>query len=356
MVTDEQKINSKFWLLIPAFCLAFSATAVEISRAFKLQRYHRVKAFATASLWRSALARASFPASVESHSFSFSSAAASPIIELIRSEVERISKQRGGRLSVRVCVLGSGSRGNAAWVATEKTRLLIDVGLSRREIFSRLTAIGERPETCTAILISHEHTDHISGLPRVALELKCPLFLTPATREALPSKLEIKSCEFFTAGEKFAVGDIEISPFSIPHDAADPVAFTLEAEGIKIGLVTDLGYIPELVKQRVRGCNALIFESNHDLEMLKIGPYPWQVKQRVMSRQGHLSNLTTAEFLSGEYDGSAQVLVLAHLSETNNHPEIARLSALEALARRPRETRTEVHLASQSAPTRIFRW
>ncbi|HLI35328.1 MAG TPA: MBL fold metallo-hydrolase [Terriglobia bacterium] len=259
-------------------------------------------------------------------------------------------------MSVRVCVLGSGSRGNAAWVATEKTRLLIDAGLSRREIFSRLAAIGERPETCTAIVISHEHTDHVSGLPRVALELKCPLYMTPATRAALPAKLEIRNCEFFTAGEKFVVSDIEISPFSIPHDAADPVAFTLEAEGIKIGLVTDLGYIPELVKQRVRGCNALIFESNHDLEMLKIGPYPWQVKQRVMSRQGHLSNLTTAEFLSGEYDGDAQVLVLAHLSETNNHPEIARLSALEALARRPRETQTEVHLACQSVPTRIFRW
>ncbi len=259
-------------------------------------------------------------------------------------------------MSVCVCVLGSGSRGNAAWVATEKTRLLIDAGLSRREISSRLVAIGERPETCTAIIISHEHTDHVSGLPKVALELKCPLYMTPATRAALPAKLEIRSCEFFTAGEKFVVGDIEISPFSIPHDAADPVAFTLEAEGIKIGLVTDLGYIPELVKQRVRGCNALIFESNHDLEMLKIGPYPWQVKQRVMSRQGHLSNRTTAEFLSGEYDGGAQVLVLAHLSETNNHPEIARLSAVEALARRPQQTRTEVHLASQSAPTRIFRW
>ncbi len=260
-------------------------------------------------------------------------------------------------MSVRVCVLGSGSRGNATWVATENTRLLVDAGFSRRETFARLNALGERPETCTAILISHEHTDHVNGLKKLAADLKCPVYMTGATRDALPPEAEIKSCELLTAGERFCVGDIEISPFSIPHDAADPVAFTLEAEGIKIGVVTDLGYIPELVKQRIRGCNCLIFESNHDLEMLKVGPYPWVVKQRVLSRQGHLSNLATAEFLGGEeFDGGAQVLVLAHLSDTNNHPEIARLTAEEALGFRPAGARPELHLASQSTPTKIFRW
>ena len=207
-------------------------------------------------------------------------------------------------MSVRVCVLGSGSKGNATWVATENTRLLVDAGFSRRETFARLAALGERPETCTAILISHEHTDHVNGLKKLAADLNCPVYMTGATRDALPPEAQIKSCELLTAGERFCVGDIEISPFSIPHDAADPVAFTLEAEGIKIGVVTDLGYIPALVKQRIRGCNCLIFESNHDLEMLKVGPYPWVVKQRVLSRQGHLSNLATAEFLGGEeFDG-----------------------------------------------------
>ena len=119
-------------------------------------------------------------------------------------------------------------------------------------------------------------------------------------------------------------------------------------------MVTDLGYLPEVVKQHMRGCHALILESNHDLEMLKIGPYPWHVKQRVLSRHGHLSNLATAEFLTEDFDGTAQVLVLAHLSENNNHPEIARLMAQEALSQRPGGERIALHLASFSAPTQVF--
>lgn len=258
-------------------------------------------------------------------------------------------------MSVRVCVLGSGSKGNSTWIATETTGLLVDAGFSRRETYSRLTSLGERPETCTAILISHEHTDHVNGLKRLAIDLCSPVYVTRATREAMAWDPKIRLCEYFSAGERFTIGDIEICPFSIPHDAADPVGFTFETQGLKIGLVTDLGYIPELVKQHVRGCHCLIFESNHDLEMLKIGPYPWHVKQRVMSRQGHLSNLATAEFLSEAFDGNAQVLVLAHLSETNNHPEIARLTAQEALSLQS-ACSPELHLATQTAPTKMFMW
>jgi phosphoribosyl 1,2-cyclic phosphodiesterase len=162
--------------------------------------------------------------------------------------------------------------------------------------------------------------------------------------------------EFITPGEKFIVGDIEVAPFSIPHDAMDPVAFTLESGGIKIAVVTDLGYVHEVVKQRVKGCQCLIFESNHDLDMLKVGPYPWHVKQRVMSRHGHLSNMATAGFLMEDFDGAAQVLVLAHLSETNNHPEIARLTAEQALAERTRGERTALHVATQAAPTQVFQF
>ncbi|HTV53497.1 MAG TPA: MBL fold metallo-hydrolase [Terriglobia bacterium] len=263
--------------------------------------------------------------------------------------------RKGHALSVRVCVLGSGSKGNSAWVATESTCLLVDAGLSRRETCARLASMGERPETCTAILISHEHTDHVNGLKKLATELNCPVYLTRATRDALEWSSAIRRYESFCVGESFTIGDIEISPFSVPHDAADPAGFTFSAAGIKIGIVTDLGYITELVKQRVQDCHCLVFESNHDLDMLKIGPYPWHVKQRVMSRQGHLSNLATAEFLSEAFDGDAQVLVLAHLSETNNHPEIARLTALEALSRRSRAI-PELHLANQGAPTKTFVW
>ncbi len=262
----------------------------------------------------------------------------------------------GGKLSVRVCVLGSGSRGNSALVATERTRLLIDAGLSRKETYARLAAAGERAEGFDAIVISHEHTDHINGLKSLALDLKVPVFINPATRDAVRWNGPAQSFVHFTPGEKFVIGDIEVTPFSIPHDAADPVGFTFEAVGFKIGIVTDLGCIPEVVKQRVRGCHCLVFESNHDLEMLKVGPYPWYIKQRLMSRHGHLSNRDTGQFLTEDFDGEAQVLVLAHLSEINNHPEIARLSAEQSLACRANGAKTELRLASQSTPTEVFRF
>lgn len=257
---------------------------------------------------------------------------------------------------MRVSILGSGSRGNSTVVATEKTRLLVDAGLNRRETYARLDALGEATERFDAILVSHEHTDHVSGLRLLALDWNAPIFITPSTHAALTWDPKLCAFELFTAGDKFIIGDIEVTSFSIPHDAADPVAFTLESQGIKVGVVTDLGYVHEVVKQRVKGCQCLIFESNHDLDMLKVGPYPWHVKQRVMSRQGHLSNLATAGFLTEDFDGAAQVLVLAHLSETNNHPEIARLTAEQALAEHRCGAETAIHVASQTAPTQIFQF
>jgi len=259
-------------------------------------------------------------------------------------------------VSLRVCVLGSGSKGNATLVSTERTRLLVDAGFSRRETYARLTAVGERTDGIHAILVSHEHSDHVSGLRLLGADWRAPIYLTRPTHAALPWKPKAGVFEFFAPGERFIVGDIEITPFSIPHDAADPVAFTLESAGIRIGIITDLGYVHEVVKQRVKGCHCLIFESNHDLDMLKVGPYPWHIKQRVMSRQGHLSNVATAGFLTEDFDGAAQVLVLAHLSETNNHPEIARLCAEQALEKRTGGERTALHIASQSAPTPVFQF
>jgi phosphoribosyl 1,2-cyclic phosphodiesterase len=275
-------------------------------------------------------------------------------------------------------VLGSGSRGNSTWVRTEKTRLLVDAGFGRKAVAARLSAVGERVDGCDAILVSHEHQDHVGGLRSLALRLKAPIYISAATRDAIRWDPRITAFEAFTAGETFSIGDVRIHPFSVPHDAADPVAFTFEAEGIRVGVVTDLGYIPEVVKQRVRGCHCLVFESNHDLDMLKVGPYPWFVKQRVMGRHGHLSNYATAAFLGEDYDGAAQVLVLAHLSETNNHPEIVRLSATEALTRRAAGAfefdirrdvgplgqaslrangqKSELYLASQDIPTPLFQF
>ena len=156
--------------------------------------------------------------------------------------------------------------------------------------------------------------------------------------------------EYFQAGNAFSVGDIAISSFTIPHDAADPVGFVFEVEGVRMGLATDLGYIPPNVQQRLKGCDVLMIESNHDLEMLRDGPYPWSVKQRVMSRVGHLSNDAAAGFLEKNYDGEATYVVLAHLSECNNLPELARVSAEWALRERMSLLANKLILARQDQP------
>jgi len=268
-----------------------------------------------------------------------------------------------------VSVLASGSRGNCALVATSATRILVDAGLSGRETFKRLRTLADRnnnnnnnnnndrADEISAILITHEHSDHVAGLQRLAKKLNVPVFLTAPThhawsravRDAEGAIPELPKSEYFSAGRGFRVGDIEIMPFTIPHDAADPVGFTFRAEGVKIGFATDLGYMPASVRDHLRGCSVLVMESNHDVEMLRSGPYPWSVKQRVMSRVGHLSNDALAEFFSSDYDGGAEYLILAHLSEQNNHPELARAAAEHALGgRQGRLWHNHVLLATQT--------
>jgi len=263
---------------------------------------------------------------------------------------------------VRVTVLASGSRGNSAVVASSSTRILVDAGLSCREILKRMQRVDEDPELLSAIVITHEHNDHIGGLAVLARKLKVPVYMTGPTHNAWfrlikheakragEQARDLERRQFFEAGRSFQIGDIGIMPFTIPHDAVDPVGFTFKVEGVKIGLVTDLGYITANVKEHIRSCDVLMIESNHDLEMLKIGPYPWSVKQRVLSRTGHLSNDALAEFFSRDYDGGAEFLILAHLSEQNNHPEIARKVAEQALGRHANLFQRRLLLASQEQP------
>lgn len=253
-------------------------------------------------------------------------------------------------------VLASGSRGNCAIVASACTKILVDAGISCREIFKRMKALSDDPQSLSAVLITHEHCDHVYGLATLAKKLRIPVFMTGATHQAWGRALRndkgerprLEKFERFESGHGFVVGDIEVKPFTIPHDAADPVGFTFRAEGIKVGVATDLGYLPVSVRDHLRGCDVLVMESNHDLEMLRVGPYPWSVKQRVMSRVGHLSNLALADFLTTDYDNSATFVVLAHLSEQNNHPEIARREAEKALATRGGLFHNRVLLASQT--------
>lgn len=245
-------------------------------------------------------------------------------------------------MAVRVAVLASGSRGNCTVLSSSEGSILVDAGLSCRETLRRMKAVGEDPHRVKAIVISHEHADHVAGLQVLSAKLKVPVYMTQATyeswrkftrdQEGKPGKLEQR--EHFQAGRSFCIGSITVNSFTTSHDAADPCGFTFTSEGVKIGIVTDLGAIKPNVKDALRGCDGLLIESNHDLEMLRNGPYPWMVKQRVMSRVGHLSNSALADFLASDYDGSASFLVLLHLSEQNNYPELAHQTAYKALGHR----------------------
>jgi phosphoribosyl 1,2-cyclic phosphodiesterase len=266
-------------------------------------------------------------------------------------------------MSVSVSLLASGSRGNTALVQTSTTKILVDAGISCRETFRRMKALAEDPRSLSAVLITHEHSDHVSGLLTLTKKLRIPVFMTGATHQCWTRAMrdengvrpQIERLEVFPAGRRFHVGDIEVMPFTIPHDAADPVGFTFRGEGVKVGFATDLGYVPASVRDHLRGCDVLVMESNHDLEMLRVGPYPWSVKQRVMSRVGHLSNDALAQFFTNDYDGEAAYVVLAHISEHNNHPEIARRAALKALGPRQTLLRNRVMLASQTEPLEPIR-
>jgi phosphoribosyl 1,2-cyclic phosphodiesterase len=266
-------------------------------------------------------------------------------------------------MGVSVSVLASGSRGNATLVESSSARILVDAGISCRETFKRVKSIGRDPREISAVLITHEHSDHISGLATLAKKLKVPIFMTGATHQAWARTVkdasgetpQVTKLEVFSAGRSFQIADITVMPFTIPHDAADPVGFTFRAQGTKVAVVTDLGYMPASVCDHLRKCDVLIVESNHDLEMLRGGSYPWSVKQRVMSRVGHLSNESLAQFFAQDYDGGASYIVLAHLSEQNNHPEIALRAAENALGLQMTLLQNRVMLAAQNAPTETIR-
>jgi phosphoribosyl 1,2-cyclic phosphodiesterase len=254
-------------------------------------------------------------------------------------------------------VLASGSSGNTALLATEKTRILVDAGLSMKELRRRMASIGEDLNQVDAILITHEHTDHVSGLPVLARnkEIHAVIFMTRLTAPNIDwGEIPPKRLEPFQAGARFQIGDIEVQSFGIPHDAIDPVGFAFVTQGVRIGVATDLGYIPESVKFHLRRADLLLLEANHDLDMLKVGPYPWSVKQRVMSRVGHLSNLVVSDYLMQDLDSCTANVVLGHLSEQNNHPEIVRMIASQTLEERG--SRARLTIAEQRQPSEVFQY
>ncbi|MBZ5494864.1 MAG: MBL fold metallo-hydrolase [Acidobacteriia bacterium] len=237
-------------------------------------------------------------------------------------------------MALSFTLLGSGSSGNATLVSDGNTHILVDVGLSGRETVRRLAECRLSPQHISAIVVSHEHGDHCRGIAPLAKHLEVPVFITDGAYTAAGMALADSKRRRIESGCVFEVCGVLFTPFAVPHDAADPIAFCIEKDGVKIAIVLDLGYVSNLVVERLRGCDAIVLESNHDIHMLKVGPYPWALKQRVMSRRGHLSNDLVAEYLLKGFDGRARHVVLAHLSEKNNLPELALLSARRALEER----------------------
>ena len=255
-------------------------------------------------------------------------------------------------------LIGSGSSGNTTLVSDGTSRILVDVGLSGRETARRLRECGVEPEEISAIVISHEHGDHCRGVAPFAKELEIPVFMTQASFIDSGIALDPNKHRPISPGEQFDINGICFTSFSVPHDSIDPLGFIIEKDGIKLGIVLDLGYLSNLVVERLKGCDGIVLESNHDVEMLKVGPYPWALKQRVMSRRGHLSNDAVAQYLENDFDGKASCVVLAHLSKKNNLPELALLSAQRALESRSNSAalRTRLELAKPDQISRTYRY
>lgn len=255
-------------------------------------------------------------------------------------------------------LLGSSSSGNTTLISDGTAHILVDVGLSGRETVRRLREIGIEPEKISAVVVSHEHGDHCRGVGPFVKALDIPVFITDGALENSRIIMDSRKRRRIVAGNCFEIHGIQFTGFSVPHDAADPLGFVVEKDGIKIGIALDLGYLSNLVLERLKGCDGIILESNHDVRMLKAGPYPWALKQRVMSRRGHLSNDSVAKFLENDFDLNAAHVILAHLSKQNNLPELARLSAIRALEARSRiaHTQTRIELADADRIGRTYRY
>jgi phosphoribosyl 1,2-cyclic phosphodiesterase len=223
--------------------------------------------------------------------------------------------------NLAVCVLASGSRGNAIYISDGITAILVDAGLSGTEIKRRLKSRGLNPKDLDAILVTHEHSDHIQAVGVLSRQLKLPVYLNRKIEKKVSINNPIHEIRTFQCGSTFQINNLIVHPFALSHDAANPVGFTIGQNGKRIGLATDLGTITPLVKANLKHCHLLIIEANHDSDMLVNGPYPWPLKQRIQGRSGHLSNEQSKNLLMTLQHRHLEYVIFAHLSETNNTPQ-----------------------------------
>ena len=234
--------------------------------------------------------------------------------------------------TLTLCTLASGSKGNSIYISDGQTRLLVDAGLSAAEIQKRMLALELDPHDLDGLIVSHEHSDHTQGIGVLSRRYKLPVYLTQATRKAASRLGKLHQTHHFHCGEAFKINTLMVHPFSISHDARDPAGFTISGKGKQIGIATDLGKATAMVADHLRRCGIIVLEANHDLKMLADGPYPWHLKQRIRSRNGHLSNLESRDLLMQIQSADLKYVILAHLSETNNTADKALSEVTSAMS------------------------
>ena len=235
--------------------------------------------------------------------------------------------------SLAVCNLASGSKGNATYISDGQTSILIDAGLSGIELQRRLTSRNLVPDSLAAIIVSHEHSDHVRGVGILSRRFKLPVYINQKTTAASPTLGRVHELKPFECGTTFNIGNLTIHPFSISHDAEDPAGFKIGSNGTSMAIATDIGIATSMVKEHLKHCALLVLEANHDPQMLETGPYPWPLKQRIQSRVGHMSNSDSKKLLHELQHANLQHVILAHLSEINNTPQKALDEVVQALTR-----------------------
>lgn len=252
-----------------------------------------------------------------------------------------------------VAPLGSGSAGNSYYFESDGTSILVDAGFGPRETRKRLEIVGRSLETLQAVVVTHEHYDHIRGADAIARKLGIPIYLTKGTLDASSIDVAETKVVVFDNNTTFTIGELNVHARRTIHDAADPACFVIEArDGTRVGIASDLGYVDDPVSKHLSGCDGLFFESNHDLDMLRMGTYPWSLKRRIMSRFGHLSNDDAMLAVQRMIGSDLKTLCMIHLSQKNNHESIVREMAASLLKRTGAQL--ELGIARQFEPTGIF--
>jgi phosphoribosyl 1,2-cyclic phosphodiesterase len=253
---------------------------------------------------------------------------------------------------LKFCVLGSGSEGNSIILANNSSAIMIDAGFSLRQISERMEFCGFDISSVSGLNVTHEHSDHIRGAGVIARKRQIPLFATEQTLlMGKPLYGNLSDARVISRMQSFKINGFEIHPFSISHDAGDPIGMVIESEGFRIGICTDLGYVTHLVRQKLMNCHAILIEMNHDIQMLLAGSYPWPLKQRIRSNRGHLSNEDGGELIRDVWHHNLQHVVIGHLSKENNIPDLARLTAQQAIQSMGGAEITKLHVADQAIPS-----